>query len=147
MRKAILKLIAIVLAIFGFITLFMSSSVIFDLFGIRAKEGNYVLFVVWANFLSSLLYLFAAYAFIKVKKWTTHLLAFSEMLLIAAFIGLIIHISAGGIYESKTISAMIFRIIITLSFLIASYFTITYFERISHKHANKGKSKLNNKSL
>ena len=97
MRKATIKLIAIVLAVFGFITLFLSSSVIFDLFGIRAKEGNYVLFVVWANFLSSMLYLFAAYAFIKVKKWTTHLLAVSEMLLIAAFIGLKIHINTGEI--------------------------------------------------
>ena len=116
---------ATVLTAFGLLTLFLSSSVIFDLFGIRAKEGNYVLFVVWANFISSLLYVFAAYGFFKMKKWTVHLLGISAIVLIAAFIGLIIHISSGGIYETKTIGAMIFRIIVTLVFVTLAYFTIS----------------------
>jgi len=70
MKKFIQYLMAIILVAFGLLTLFLSSSVIFDLFGIREKEGNYVLLVVWANFFSSLLYLFSAYGFIKTKKWT-----------------------------------------------------------------------------
>ncbi len=139
MRKAIAKLIAIVLAIFGLVTLFLSSSVIFDLFGVRIKEGNYVLFVVWANFLSSILYLFAVYGFTKTKKWTILLLLVSEIILFIAFIGLIIHIYSGGIYESKIIGAMIFRIIITLAFLTAAYFTITYFNGIFCTHVNRDK--------
>lgn len=125
MKKTLRYLIAIVLAAFGLLTLFLSSSVIFDLFGIRAKEGNYVLFVVWANFLSSILYLFAAYGFIKTQKWTTKLLGISSILLIVAFIGLFIHIYSGGIYETKTIGAMIFRIILTLIFMTMAYFTIS----------------------
>jgi hypothetical protein len=68
MRRTFTNSVAIVLAVFGLVALFLSSSVIFDLFSVRAKEGNYVLFVVWANFLSSILYLFAAYGFIKTKK-------------------------------------------------------------------------------
>ena len=136
MRQTFTNSVAIVLAVFGLVTLFLSSSVIFDLFGVRAKEGNYVLFVVWANFLSSILYLFAAYGFIKTKKWTIHLLGVSELLLIIAFIGLMIHINSGGIYETKTIGAMIFRITITLVFLILAYFTISYFERIFLKRDN-----------
>jgi len=51
---------AIILIAFAMLTLFLSSSVIFDWLGIRAKKGNYVLLVVWANFISSVLYLFAA---------------------------------------------------------------------------------------
>lgn len=137
MRQALTKSIAMVLAVFGLVTLFLSSSVIFDLFGVRAKEGNYVLFVVWANFVSSILYLVAAYGFIKTKKWTTHLLCVSAILLIIAFIGLIIHINSGGIYETKTIGAMIFRIILTLVFSILAYFTISYFERIFRKRVSK----------
>ena len=144
MREALTKSIAIVLAVFGLATLFLSSSLIFDLFGVRAMQGNYVLFIVWANFVSSILYLFAAYGFLKTKKWTTHLLLASEIVLIIAFIGFILYINSNGIYESKTIGAMVFRIMITLAFLIASYFTITYFERISHTNAKKGNSKLNN---
>jgi hypothetical protein len=125
MKRYIQYILATILAGFGLLTLFLSSSVIFDLFGIRAKEGNYVLFVVWSNFISSILYLFAAFGFVKVKKWTTTLLGISTLILIVAFIGLKIHVSAGGIYEEKTIGAMIFRISLTLVFAILAYFTIT----------------------
>lgn len=125
MIKILRYIFAALLTAFGLLTLFLSSSVIFDLFGIRAKEGNYVLFVVWANFLSSILYLFAAYGFIKTQEWTTKLLGISSILLIVAFIGLFIHIYSGGIYETKTIGAMIFRIILTLIFMTMAYFTIS----------------------
>lgn len=125
MKKILPYLFAIILAGFGLLTLFLSTSVIFDLFGIRAKEGNYVLFVVWSNFISSILYIFAAYGFIKNKKLTATLLGISTLILIAAFIGLKIHASSGGIYEEKTIDAMIFRISVTLVFTIIAYFTIT----------------------
>lgn len=124
MKKYISIIAAIILAGFGLLTLFLSSSVIFDLFGIRAKEGNYVLFIVWANFICSILYLSAAYGFIKSKKWTIKPLGISVLILIIAFIGLFYHINMGGIYETKTIGAMIFRISATLIFTIISYFTI-----------------------
>lgn len=125
MNKWISYGLAVFIAGFGLLTLFLSTSVIFNLFDIRAKEGNYVLFVVWSNFICSVLYLFAAYGFINFRKWTTTLLGISALLLIAAFIGLIIHASAGGLYEAKTISAMIFRISVTLVFAIIAYFTIS----------------------
>lgn len=125
MKKIIPYLLATILSGFGLLTLFLSTSVIFDLFGIRAKEGNYVLFVVWANFISSILYLFAAYGFIKIKKWTATLLGISTLILLAAFIGLKIHINSGGIYEAKTVAAMIFRISVTFVLAIIAFLTIT----------------------
>jgi hypothetical protein len=125
MKKAIPYLLAIILAGFGLLTLFLSTSVIFDLFGIRAKEGNYVLFIVWSNFISGLLYLFAAYGFIAFKKWTTLLLVISTAILISAFIGLKVYINSGGIHETKTFGAMLFRIAVTLLFSVIAYFTIT----------------------
>jgi hypothetical protein len=80
--------------------------------------------VVWANFLSSILYLFAAYGFIKNSKWTAKYLVASVVILVAAFIGLLIHINGGGIHETKTIGAMLVRTSITIVFLILAYFTI-----------------------
>lgn len=125
MKRALLIAIAIILAGFGLITLFLSSSVIFDLFGIRAKEGNYVLLVVWANFLSSILYLVTAYGFIKNKKWTIKPIGLSAIVLIAAFIGLLIHINSGGIYETKTVGAMLFRIAVTIGFTALAFIMIS----------------------
>lgn len=125
MKKVIPLLAAAILAAFGLLTLFLSSSVIFDLFGVRAHEGNYVLFVVWSNFISSILYLFATYGFIQNKKWTANLLGISSLVLIFAFIGLLFHINAGALYETKTIWAIAFRVTITLVFFALAYFTIT----------------------
>lgn len=124
MKKYLPYILATILTGFGLLTLFLSTSVIFDLFGVRAKEGNYVLFVVCANFISSILYLFAAYGFVTVKKWTAPLLGISTVILIAAFIGLKIYANSGGIYETKTIGAMVFRITVTLVFAALAYFTI-----------------------
>ena len=125
MKKALPYLLASILAAFGLLTLFLSTSVIFDLFGVRAKDGNYVLFIVWANFVSSLLYLFAVYGFIESKKWTAPLLGISGIVLLLALGGLFIHINAGGIYETKTIGAMAFRTTVSLVFSALAYFTIS----------------------
>ncbi|MCF6167655.1 hypothetical protein [Lutibacter sp.] len=122
--KNILKYIAaIALTAFALLTMFLSSSIIFDWFGVRAKEGNYVLIVVWANFISSILYLFASYGFITLKKWTVNLLKISLLLLIFAGIGFFIHINRGGLYETKTIGALIFRFSVTLLFTFLAYLT------------------------
>lgn len=112
-----------VLTAFALLTLFLSSSVIFDWFGIRAKEGNYVPFVVWANFFCSWLYLLSAYGFIKLRKWTYKILIAAAMILIIALIGLFFHINNGGLYETKTIGALFFRTGLTLVFALFAYIT------------------------
>lgn len=125
MNQKLRYAIAAILGLFALLTLFLSSSVIFDLFDIREKEGNYVLFVVWANFISSILYLLAVYGLLKARKWPVFVLLVSAIILIAAFIGLKVHISNGGIYETKTVNAMIFRTGLTLVFAAAAYFLYT----------------------
>lgn len=123
MKKTLKYVVATPLTAFAFLTLFLSSSIIFDWFGIREKEGNYVLIVVWANLISSILYLFAAYGFINLKKWTIKFLIISLFLLIIAAIGFLIHINSGGLYETKTIGALIFRFTVTLVFTFFAYLT------------------------
>lgn len=125
MKKIIIYITIAILTVFGLLTLFLSTSIILDLFGIREKEGNYVLFVVWANFISSLVYLTAVYGFLKMKKWTTYLLSGSFLILLVAFICFLLYINSGGIHETKTIGAMIFRMVLTFVFVISAYFMIT----------------------
>ena len=124
MKHIILKITSSALLLFALLTLFLSGSIIFDLFGIREKEGNYVPLVVWANFISSFLYLVAAYGLFKMKKWSVWLLVVSVFILVAAFIGLKLHINDGGLYEAKTVNAMLFRIGLTVFIAIASYFLL-----------------------
>ncbi len=124
MKTTLTYLLIVVLIAFAGLTLFLSSSIIFDWFGIRAKEGNYVMFVVWTNFICGLLYLVAAYGFLKLKKWTYQILGVTVVLLIAALIGFFIHINNGGLYETKTVGALFFRISVTLVFTLFAYLRI-----------------------
>lgn len=119
--KIILNISGAILAFFGIVTLFMSTSVIFGLFDIREKEGNYVLFIVVANFICAFLYLAAAYGFFTGQKWTTMILNLCVGVLVVAFVGLGIHIYSGGIYEHKTVAAMIFRTLLTVAFVFISF--------------------------
>ncbi|WP_072349350.1 hypothetical protein [Flavobacteriaceae bacterium A100] len=125
-KKIINTISAIILGVFGLLTLFLSSAVIFDWFGIRAKEGNYVLFIVWTNFICSILYLFAVYGFIKNAKWTFGVLLTASTLLIFTFTAFLLYINNGGIHEAKTIGAMIFRISLTLIFMLLAYFKLKH---------------------
>ena len=115
-KNLIFYAIIIALTAFALLTLFLSSSIIFDWFGIRAKEGNYVLFIVWANFICSILYLATSFGIITQKVWVLQPIKYSLILLLVAFIGLLIYIQNGGIFEMKTVYAMGFRIIVTLLF-------------------------------
>jgi len=124
-KKIIRFTTAIILIAFGLVTLFLSSSIILDLFGVRAEEGNYVSFVVWANFFCSLIYIAAAYGLIKTQKWSTKILSITIVLLASVFVGLLIHIKSGGVYENKTIGALLFRISLTSIFTAIAYFSIT----------------------
>ena len=119
------------LTLFGLLTLFLSTSVIFGLFGIRAMEGNYVLFVVVANFIASVLYLLSVYGLIKLQKWSIITLGISSVILLIAFVGLKLHINAGGLYETKTVGAMVFRTSLTLFFTVIAYITT------KNKYSNK----------
>lgn len=128
MKKAYTYISGALITGFGLISLFLSASIIFDLFGIRTKVGNYVLFVVWANFISSLIYFFAAYGLFTYKKWASKVLAITLIILVLAIIGLYFHINSGGIYETKTIAALIFRITVSLIFTLLAYFNYKKFK-------------------
>nr|AWJ66224.1 hypothetical protein [uncultured bacterium] len=125
-NMTILRIVlGIVLIAFGVLTLFLSGSVILDLFDMRAKEGNYVDFVVWANWLASLLYLVAAFGIITRKNWSATLLLLALAILVFTAVGFAIHVSGGGIHEQRTIGALAFRITLTAVFLFAAYFLRT----------------------
>ena len=116
LRQNLLTLSGTIVSLFGIVTIFMSGSVIFDLFGIRELEGNFVWFVVIVNFICGGFYLLAGYGFFTEHRWTTTLLATITVLLLLTLSGLIIHITYGFPYEIQTSKAMVFRIFVTVLF-------------------------------
>ncbi len=141
MKNKIIILSSILITIFGLITIFLSGSIIFDLFGIRQMEGNYVFSVVAINFLSGFLYLLSAYGLIIKWKWTTLLLSLTFVILIVSSVFLFFHINAGGLYERKTISAILFRIALTGLFAGISWYFLSK-NRQKSSESNKRSFKL-----
>ena len=122
-----------VLLLFGGITLFLSTSVLFDLFGMREKEGNYVQFVVLANFFASIGYFAAAIGLLAHKLWARYPLWMASVILIGTSLGLAWYVSQGGLHEPRTIVAMIFRTVLTSVF----YFTAAWIGRSQQQHQPK----------
>lgn len=106
------------LTLIGVISVFMTLSVIFNLFGIRKIEGNFVPFVVYANLVCGVLYLIAAYSTWRNVKLSSFILGVALILLIVTFVGLFMHINSGGVYEMKTVKAMTFRTVFTTAMLV-----------------------------
>ncbi|MDX1348913.1 MAG: hypothetical protein R3279_01635 [Putridiphycobacter sp.] len=121
MKATSKKVLVIVLVLFGALTLFLSGSVLLDLFGMRVKEGNYVSIVVWANFMASILYLVAAYGIFKNKSWMVKPLVLALVVMVIGVIGFFIHVINNGLYETRTVGALAFRVAITAVFLVATF--------------------------
>lgn len=125
---------ASILTAFGLLTLFLTTTILLDLFGMREKNEGFTPFVIWANLISGLIYMASAYGFLKSKSWTTKLLTIALLLLIGTFIAFNIYINNGGIHKNDTFGALFFRISITTIFTVISYFTIT---KIKKQNSNK----------
>lgn len=132
MQNPRLKIAALIAFLFGIVTIFVGGSVILDLFGMRAKEGKFVLSVVWPVSICGILYTFASYGFLKMKRWTITILNFALLLLFIAFILLLIQIFQHKPYETKTIFALTFRLILTL-FLFWVARTIPKYDHIKNR--------------
>jgi len=124
MKKAMLYLVVSILTGFALLTLFLSTSVIFDLFDVRAKKGDYISVVIWSNIISSFLYLISVYGLLSKKKWTYKTLGLSTIISTIAFICFISYVQPINIHKDETIGTMVVRIALTLVFTLFAYLTI-----------------------
>lgn len=122
MKKITIYLFSFALIVFASLTLYLSGSLIFDLFNVREQQGNFVPFVIWTNFICGFIYLSSVYGIIKQNKNTYKLLGAAFLLIIVTFIAFNIYINQGGIHEVKTFGALIFRLILTGIFTLLAYY-------------------------
>jgi hypothetical protein len=114
-------ILATVLLLFGLLTVTLTTSVLFDWFGLRAREGNYVMSIVVANLIAGVLYLIAAVGVIKGSTWMAKPLLVAIAVLVLGQILFFVHVVNGGLYETKTVGAMIFRIALTVLFTVLAF--------------------------
>ncbi|WP_421812394.1 hypothetical protein [Flagellimonas sp.] len=109
------------LILFTILTLFLSTSILLDVFGIREQQGHYVPLVIWSNFLSGCLYTLSLIGLFSHKRWSIVPMILALFILVGAFIGLFAHIFNGSQFEDKTIIALFLRIVLTLFFALGTY--------------------------
>ena len=128
-------ILGLVIIAFGALTLFLSTSVLLDLFGIRERESPYVPAVVVANLIASLLYLPAGVGLLMKRRWTARLLAMAVVVLLVGAVFLALHIAAGSEYRTATIGALTFRTLLTSAFfLLARWALRPTHQPIIHPH-------------
>ena len=114
----------IFLTLFGALTLYLTISILLDLFGVRSKNIGYTPFVIWVNLFCGIAYLFAAYGFYTSKKWTSTLLGIALAVLLITFVVFNNYVSNGGVHKEDTFGALIFRMSFTTVFALIAKFTI-----------------------
>ena len=109
---------------FGMLTLFLSTSVLLDLFGIRERESPYVPAVVVANLIASLLYMPAGAGLLMPRRRSSVLLAAAVAVLLMGALLLALHINSGGAYRTATIGALTFRTLLTAAFYVIARWSL-----------------------
>ena len=86
-KKHIIRIITLTgLILFTTITLFLSTSILLDILGIREQQGHYVPLVIWSNFLCGCLYILSIIGLFTHKKWSIVPMVLALFILVGAFL-------------------------------------------------------------
>lgn len=107
--------LAFVAVAFGLLTIRQGGMVLFGPQEARQAAGDYVPFVVWSNFLAGFAYVAAGVAIGWNRRWAAPLALAILLISGLVFLGLLIHILSGGIYEQRTVFAMALRVLVWLA--------------------------------
>ena len=103
---------AIVVTLFGLLTVLSGGRALFGGPEARAAVGDAVPFVLWFNFLAGFAYVAAGIGLILQTNWATKL---SIAILVATVLVMIafgVHVLLGGAYEMRTVWAMSLRTVV-----------------------------------
>lgn len=113
--KPVLRyILAAIALVFGAATIKAGGDVLFFNEQARTAAGNYVPFVLWANFIGGFLYVTTGVLIFLNSPQALRLSVTIAALTVAVLIALGVHIAVGGAYEARTLAAMGFRSVIWL---------------------------------
>ncbi len=120
-RTIVVWILTVIAVLFGLLTIKSGGQVLFGDSSYQKAAGNYVLFVVWFNFLAGFVYLVAGAGIWLRQRWAVWLSLFIVIatIIVFAFFGL--HILEGGEYETRTVAAMSLRSLVWISIFTFYY--------------------------
>ncbi|MEM5493428.1 hypothetical protein [Hoeflea sp. AS16] len=105
-----LRAVAMAGLAFGLLTILSGGNALFGSAAARAAVGNAVPFVLWFNFLAGFAYVAAAVGLLMLRRWGLWLSVAIVIATALVFIAFGIYVQLGGLFEMRTVGAMILRI-------------------------------------
>jgi hypothetical protein len=122
-------ILALVAAIFGIVTIIVGGKTLFGGAEERTAAGNIVPFVLWFNFVAGFAYVIAGVGLFLWRRWAAQLSAAIAAATIAVFIAFGAYIFLGGVFESRTVGAMIIRSTVWIIIAASACRTLGCFQR------------------
>lgn len=104
-----LKLLAGVGLVFGVLTLVSGGTALFGGAAATGALGNVVPFVLWFNFLAGFAYVAAGLGLFLRRDWAVTLSLALSVATFLILVGFAIHVATGGLYEMRTVGALLLR--------------------------------------
>ena len=120
-KSIVIWILSSIAVLFGVLTIKSGGQVLFGGSLSQQSAGNYLLFVVWFNFLAGFVYLMAGAGIWMRQGWAVWLSLIIAVATIIVFAVFGIHIFNGGEYETRTVGAMSLRFIVWILIFIFSY--------------------------
>jgi cytochrome c oxidase subunit IV len=105
---------------FGLLTIKEGGTVLFGEEVARASAGNYVPFVLWFNFLAGFAYVIAGAGLWRLQRWAVWLAIVIAVATLIVFAAFGIHILSDGVWEQRTLVAMILRSLVWITIAATS---------------------------
>lgn len=105
----LIYLLGSLLIVGGIYTFYITSAILFDLFGERAKAGNFIYITQVCNFICSFTYIISGILFFLKSKQSTTLLFIATIIMFVGYIGMLFHINSNRPFDMSVIPEMLIR--------------------------------------
>ncbi|MCL4744009.1 MAG: hypothetical protein KJZ83_01215 [Burkholderiaceae bacterium] len=105
-----MRAISIVAIGFGLLTIKAGGTTLSGDAAAVVAAGNYVAFVLWFNFVAGFAYVVAGLGLWWRRRWAAWLAVAIAAATALVFAALGAHVAAGGVYEQRTVVAMVLRL-------------------------------------
>ena len=121
MKSRLLRGAAVFAGLFGILTIYSGSAVLFGSLEARAAAGNVVPWVLWFNFLAGFAYIVTAAGLWLGKRWGAWTAAAIAAATALVFAALGVHAGLGGAFETRTVLAMTLRTVLWAGIAVLAF--------------------------